>query len=71
MRLAGRACGLGGMDDGDADAMATGRLDPDLYMHIYLFNISFVCVARLCGRVCTTSSVLSQSKKWISAFKWT
>lgn len=40
-----------GTDDGDADAMATGRLDPDLYMRLYLFNISFACAARHCGRV--------------------
>lgn len=39
-----------GTDDGDADAMATGRLDPDLYMRIYLFNMSFACSARHCGR---------------------
>lgn len=30
--------------------MATGRLDPDLCGHIYLFNISFACDRRLSGR---------------------
>lgn len=44
-----------GTDDGDADAMATGRLDPDLYMRLYLFNISFACAARHCGRASPTS----------------
>lgn len=39
-----------GTDDGDADAMATGRLYPDLYMRIYLFHISFACAARICRR---------------------
>lgn len=38
-----------GNDDGDADAMATGRLDPDLYIHIYLFNNSFAYAVRLGG----------------------
>lgn len=45
----------GGTYDGEADAMATGRLDPDLYMRIYLFNISFACAVRLCGRADPTS----------------
>lgn len=35
--VAGRARGLWGTDDGDADAMATGRLDPDLYINAHLF----------------------------------
>lgn len=35
-----------GADDEDADAMATGRLDPDLCVRIYLFNIPFACAAR-------------------------
>lgn len=39
-----------GTNDGDADAMATGRLDPDLYIRIYLFDISFAFAARHCGR---------------------
>lgn len=40
----------GGADDEDADAMATGRLDPDLRVRIYLFNIPFACAARRRGR---------------------
>lgn len=39
-----------GADDEDADAMATGQLDPDLCVRIYLFNISFACAARHRGR---------------------
>ena len=54
MRASCRHAASGGVDDGDADAMATGRLDPDVYMHIYLFNTLFVCAARVGGRVCST-----------------
>lgn len=44
-----------GTYDGEADAMATNGLDPGLYMRIYLFNISFACAVRLCGRADPTS----------------
>lgn len=62
--LGGNACMLHrpgmwprGTDDGDADAMATGRLYPDLYVWIYLFHISFACAARICRRAGVCSPI--------------
>lgn len=52
-----------GTDDGDADAIATGRLYPDLYMGIYLFHISFACAARLCRRAGATRLLLTPEER--------
>lgn len=52
-----------GTDDGDADAMATGRLYPDLYMRIYLFHISFARAARFCGRASATRVLLAPERR--------
>lgn len=54
-----------GTDDGDADAMATGRLYPDLYMGIYLFLTSFACAARLCRRASATRVLLAPERIWV------